>query len=86
MTAESINSPAIGDLDGDGKDDIVVATNEVYGGAAPAAATSSFGGLLSTAGSTSRVYAVKSRTAAVTDSFLAAGRSSRAGSSRTSCR
>ena len=39
MTAESINNPAIGDLDGDGRDDIVVATNEVYGGSAAAAAT-----------------------------------------------
>ena len=60
MTAESINNPAIGDLDGDGKDDIVAATNEVYGGADAGGGDVSFGGLLSTAGSTSRVYAVKS--------------------------
>ena len=31
MLAESINNPAIGDLNGDGRDDIVAASNEVYG-------------------------------------------------------
>ncbi len=59
MTAESINSAAIGDLDGDGRDDIVAATNEVYGGSGGGGDVG-FGGLLATAGSTSRVYAVKS--------------------------
>jgi hypothetical protein len=37
MLAESINNPAIGDLNGDGRDDIVAASNEVYGAAPPAA-------------------------------------------------
>ena len=60
MTAESINNPAIGDLDGDRKDDIVVPTNEVYGGDGGDGGDVSFGGLLSAAGTTSRVYAVKS--------------------------
>ena len=58
MTAESINNPAVGDLDGDGKDEIVAATNEVYGGADADGGDVGFGGLLSAAGSTSRVYAV----------------------------
>jgi hypothetical protein len=64
MTAESINDPAIGDLDGDGKDDVVVATNEEYGGSSGGGDVG-FGGLLAAAGSTSRVYGVKS-----TGSFL----------------
>ena len=34
MIAESINEPAIGDLDGSGHDDVVVASNEVYGAGA----------------------------------------------------
>ncbi len=59
MTAESINDPAIGDLDGDHKDDVVVATNEEYGGSSGGGDVG-FGGLLAAAGSTSRVYGVKS--------------------------
>ena len=65
MIAESINEPAIADLNGDGKDDIVVATNETYGAAAPSA--NDIGGLLgqglsdllaNAAGGSSRVYAI----------------------------
>ena len=85
MTAESINSPAIGDLDGDGKDDIVVATNEVYGGAAASgAATWASAGCLCRGGvARAGVYAVKCDDGDVSSP---AGRSSRAASSRTSCR
>ena len=59
MTAESINNPAIGDLDGDGRDEIVAATNEVYGGGGGGGGDVSFGDALAAAGNTSRVYAVK---------------------------
>ncbi len=60
MTAESINNPAIGDLDGDGREEIVIASNETYGGEGGGGDVS-FGGLLSAAGQTARVYAVKAR-------------------------
>ena len=60
VTAESINSPAIGDLDGDGRDEIIAASNEVYGAADQAGGDVSFAdALANVAGTTSRVYAVK---------------------------
>ena len=61
VIAESINNPAIGDLDGDGADDVVVATNEVYGSSGGGNDVS-FAGVLSQAGTTSRVYAVSGKT------------------------
>jgi hypothetical protein len=55
MTAESINEPAIADLTGSGHDDIVVASNEVYG----AVKNVSFAGVTSAAAGTSgRLYAI----------------------------
>jgi hypothetical protein len=62
MAAESINEPAIADLNGDGKDDIVAATNETYaadppGSACPGAGTAS-DVLANAAGGSSRVYAI----------------------------
>ena len=64
MLAESINQPAIGDLDGDGTDDVVVATNEVYAnlGELPPGSENlpeQFADALGTAaGTSSRMYAV----------------------------
>jgi hypothetical protein len=58
MVAESINDPAVGDLTGSGHDDVVVATDEVYG-APPIGSDVSFAGITaSAAGSSARLYAI----------------------------
>jgi hypothetical protein len=63
MIAESINEPAIGDLTGAGHDDIVVASNEVYG-APEATEDVSFAGVTAAAaGSSGRLYAIDGATA-----------------------
>jgi hypothetical protein len=76
MLAESINNPAVGDLDGDGVDDVVVATNEVYGAQQPGADTISgaleqgFADLLGQVTDTSsRVYAVSGKTGALLENW-----------------
>ena len=62
--AESINQPAVGDIGGgpggapDGRDDIVVPTNEAYGGASNGGDVSFAGILGGAAGQENRVYAV----------------------------
>jgi len=62
MIAESINSPAIGDLTGAGHDDVIVASNEVYG-AAEASEDVSFAGVTaSAAGTSGRLYAIDGAT------------------------
>ncbi|TMK73572.1 MAG: hypothetical protein E6G48_05115 [Actinobacteria bacterium] len=65
MIAESINEPAVGDLTGNGRDEIVVATNETYGAQPPSG--TDLNGLFAqglsdilanAAGGSSRVYAI----------------------------
>ncbi len=61
IVAESINEPAIGDLTGSGHDDVVVASNEVYGGGEVNEV--SFAGITSAAaGSSGRLYAIDGAT------------------------
>jgi Subtilase family len=61
MVAESINEPAIGDLNNEGHDDVVVATDEVYG--APEPTELSFSGITAkAAGSSGRLYAIDGST------------------------
>ena len=63
MIAESINDPAIGDLDNEGHDDVVVASDEVYGAAELGSGELSFAGLTaSAAGSSGRLYAINGAT------------------------
>jgi hypothetical protein len=66
MIAESINDPAIGDLTGAGHDDVVVASNEVYG-APPSGSDVSFAGVTASAarGSSGRLYAIDGASAKI---------------------
>jgi hypothetical protein len=65
MVAESINDPAIGDLTGAGHDDIVVASDEVYG-APQAGGEVSFAGITAAAaGGSGRLYAIDGATAKI---------------------
>ena len=70
MEAESINAPAIGDLDEDGFDDVVVASNESYP-AENGLSTDPLSEVLAQAGGTSRLYAISGRTGAFLDGWPA---------------
>ena len=58
IVAESIDDPAIGDLTGAGHDDVVVASNEVYGAPAPSGELSFAGITAAAAGTSGRLYAI----------------------------
>jgi hypothetical protein len=60
VLSESINQVAVGDLNHDGMDDIVAATNETYGGTNPSDV--SFAGLIGGQGQSTRVYAIDGKT------------------------
>jgi hypothetical protein len=62
MIAESINDPAIGDLTGAGHDDVVIASNEVYGAPENSGDVSFAGVTASAAGSSGRLYAINGAT------------------------
>jgi hypothetical protein len=62
MVAESINDAAIGDVNGDGRDDVVVASNEVYGAGEPGSDVSFAGITAAAAGSSGRLYAIDGAT------------------------
>ncbi len=62
MVAESINDPAIGDLSNSGHDDVVVASNEVYGAPESGSDVSFAGVTASAAGSSGRLYAIDGAT------------------------
>ena len=62
MIAEAINEPAIGDINEDGKDDVITASNETYAADQPntncAGSGTTSAALATAAGGSSRVYAV----------------------------
>ncbi|MEA2315201.1 MAG: hypothetical protein QOI03_1893, partial [Solirubrobacteraceae bacterium] len=62
MVAESINNAAIGDLAGAGHDDVVVASNEVYGAPSSSSDVSFAGVTAAAAGSSGRLYAIDGAT------------------------
>jgi hypothetical protein len=62
MVAESINDAAVGDLTGAGHDDVVVASNEVYGAPEGGSDVSFAGVTAAAAGSSGRLYAIDGAT------------------------